>query len=570
MGAGTGGTGGVVSDTARGRADLAVMSAALDALPEGVIVFGPDWTIRYVNRAAADLMDRRPESLVDRNLWIAMPLLAGSIFHSFLLHAAVADHQVTWQGFHAPTNRWLNASAVRVGDLLHVRFHELADRHADDAPALPVEPGAGDGRLGSGRERLRFLAEVSEALISTLDTGESAQTLAELVVGRLCDWAIVSVRGDDGVGADHALAHADPARLADVRAYLGGRVPGGGDESPMVQALLSGQPVQLTTIDHAMIEVSLGTDEARAAWGRLGTASCTIVPLRARGETFGALTLLNSFPRPPHTEMQIATAVEAARRGALALDNARLYGRQQRVAETLQRSLLSPPPHPDGLEIAVRYLPASTHMHVGGDWYDGIQQPDGATLLVIGDVVGHNVDAAAAMGQIRSIVRSIAYDRRESPARILARVDDVLTGLHIPTLATVLVARIEQAPDRAAPRRYTLCWSSAGHLPPLVLRPDGAVDVLGTPPEPLLGTGSVHRRSDHEGVLGPGDTLLLYTDGLVEHGRIDLDAGIARLTGVLSQLGDLSVENLGDQVLARILRHRSDDDIALIAVRGEP
>jgi serine phosphatase RsbU (regulator of sigma subunit) len=444
----------------------------------------------------------------------------------------------------------------------------VADRQRDDAPALPTEPSASNGELASGRERLRFLAEVSEAMISTLDTGESAQRLAELVVGRLCDWAIVSVRGDDGGGTDHARAHADPARLADVRAYLDGRVRGGDDESPMVRALLSGQPVQLTTLDDAVIATSLATEDARAAWQRLGTTSCTIVPLRARGETFGALTLLNTFPRPPHTEMQIATAVETARRGALALDNARLYGRQQRVAETLQRSLLSSPPQPDSLEIAVRYLPAATHMHVGGDWYDGIQQPDGATLLVIGDVVGHNVDAAAAMGQIRSIVRSIAYDRRESPAHILARVDDVLTGLHIGTLATVLVARIEQAHDHTVAGRHTLRWSSAGHLPPLVRHPGGTVDVLATPPEPLLGTETVHPRADHESVLEPADTLLLYTDGLIEHGRIDLDAGIARLTGVLSQIGDLSVDELCDHALAQILRHRSDDDIAVIAVRS--
>src|SRR5206468_7761847 len=162
-----------------------------------------------------------------------------------------------------------------------------------------------------------------------------------------------------------------------------------------------------------LVAPSLPTEEVRTAWRRLQTASYTIVPLRARGETFGALVLLNSGDRPPHTETEIATAVEVARRGALALDNARLYGRQLKVAETLQLSLLTPPPEPEGLEIAVRYRPAAVYQQVGGDWYDAFDQPDGATLLVIGDVVGHNVDAAAAMGQIRSILRGIAFDRQE-------------------------------------------------------------------------------------------------------------------------------------------------------------
>ncbi len=202
-------------------------------------------------------------------------------------------------------------------------------------------------------------------------------------------------------------------------------------------------------------------------------------------------------------------------------------------------------------------------MYVGGDWYDGLHPADGGTLLVIGDVVGHNVDAAAAMGQIRSIVRTIAYDRRESPARILRRVDEVLTGLHTATLATVLVALIEQSPEQAGAGLRTVRWSSAGHLPPLVRHPDGTVDVLATAPETLLGTGTAPARGDHETVIGPEDTLLFYTDGIVEHGRIGIDAGIDRLRDV----GDLTVDKLCDELLARIVSDRSDDDIALIAVR---
>ena len=135
----------------------------------------------------------------------------------------------------------------------------------------------------------------------------------------------------------------------------------------------------------------------------------------------------NCLVSPVHTEMEIATAVEVARRGALALDNARLYERQLKLAETLQRNLLTPAPQSNHLEIAVRYRPASAHALVGGDFYDAFTQPDGATLLVVGDVAGHSVEAAAAMSQLRSTLRTIAYDRPDSPAQTLTRVDRVLS-----------------------------------------------------------------------------------------------------------------------------------------------
>jgi serine phosphatase RsbU (regulator of sigma subunit) len=280
--------------------------------------------------------------------------------------------------------------------------------------------------------------------------------------------------------------------------------------------------------------------------------------------------MMNSGSRAPLTEMEIATAVEVARRGALALDNARLYGRQLKVAETLQLSMLSPPQQPDHVQIAVRYQPAASNVHVGGDWYDSFQQPDGATLLVIGDVVGHNVDAAAAMGQIRSILRGIAYDRTESPARVLRRVDQVLAGLQIGSMATALIARIEQTPEQARRGLRTLCWSSAGHLPPVLLRPDAGVQVLDTAPERLLGVNATETRSDHSAELRPGDTVVFYTDGLVEHGRTGIDEGVERLTHTLGELQGLPLEELCDQVLGRIVIGRTDDDIAVLAVRCHP
>ena len=540
-----------------------VLSDALNALPHGVALFDADWTICYINPAGAALVGRDAEQLTGRGIWTALPQSAGTIFHSFLLHARNAGTPVTWKGFYAPAGRWLTATAFLVGYQLHVSCREVTGRLADPAgePELVQDEDDGD------RDRLRILAEISESMIATLDTGESARKLAELAVSRLCDWSFVALVPEGGGPSEETWAHRDPARRADLETYLRGRLRDTGDDEAMVDALLSGEPVQMSPVRQDLVAPSLPTEAVRAAWRRLEASSYTIVPLRARGETFGALALLNSGARPPHTEAEIATAVEMARRGALALDNARLYGRQLKVAETLQRSLLTPPPQPDNLQIAVRYRPAATYQQVGGDWYDAFQQPDGATILVIGDVVGHNVDAAAAMGQIRSIVRGIAYDRPESPARVLDRVDRVLTGLSIGSLATALVARIEQPPELADKGLRRLRWSSAGHLPPLLQHPDGTVQPLDSRPDRLLGADATGPRADHDVLLRPGDTVVFYTDGLIEHGRTGIDEGIARLTDQLVDLTDLPLEKLCDQLLDGIAPGRADDDIAILAVR---
>ncbi|SDX36955.1 Serine phosphatase RsbU, regulator of sigma subunit [Geodermatophilus africanus] len=548
-----------MSDAAASAAVVPGSPSGIGA-PPGVAVFDGHWTLVSVDQATADLLGRRREELTGRNIWIALPELAGTIFHSFLLHARSVGGRVTWRGYYPPVGSWLDATAHRAGDRLHVSLRPSTG---------PAPEGPADVATGSGEDdRLRFLAEVSESMVSTLDPRESVATLIDLVVPRLCDWAVVSVTRDDGGVADERWAHRDPARTADLDLYFGERVRTAADDNPMATALTTGEPIHLPVIDPAIVEPAFGgSEEVRAAWERLDVGSITVVPLRARAETFGVLGLVNGSARPPHSEMEIATAVEVARRASLAIDNARLYGRQLAVAETLQRSLLTPPPQPDDLEIAVRYLPASSTLHVGGDWYDAFQQPDGATLLVIGDVVGHNVDAAAAMGQVRSILRGIAYDRNEEPAGVLTRVDAALTGLRIGTLATALIARLEQPPELAGSGRRVLRWSSAGHLPPLLLRREGRVELLQAHPQTLLGAESTRPRTDAVAEVQAGDTLLFYTDGLVEQGRTGIDEGTERLLAAVRELAGLPADGLCDELIERIVGHRPEDDVAIVAVR---
>jgi PAS domain S-box-containing protein len=243
---------------------------------------------------------------------------------------------------------------------------------------------------------------------------------------------------------------------------------------------------------------------------------------------------------------------------------------QRALSDRLQQALLTPPPEPDHLHVAVRYAPAADEAQVGGDWYDAFLQPDGATMLVIGDVVGHGSDAAAAMGQLRGLLRALAYDNDESPAATLTRLERTARGLAVDTLATGILARIERRPDVPVTGVRTLRWSSAGHLPPVLLAADGTSALLSTAPDLMLGVNIDARRSDHTVDLDDGATLLLFTDGLVERRGSDLDEGLRALQKTLLDLGEAPLEDLCDAVLDRLVPGETTDDVALIAVRAYP
>ncbi|TFV86328.1 serine/threonine-protein phosphatase [Blastococcus sp. CT_GayMR16] len=238
------------------------------------------------------------------------------------------------------------------------------------------------------------------------------------------------------------------------------------------------------------------------------------------------------------------------------------------LAETLQRNLLGDPPRVDGLETAVRYLPATRHARVGGDWYDAFPVPDGTTMLVIGDVAGHDAPAAATMSETRGMLRAIAQSTVGSPAAVLAVLDTALANLRMRTLVTALVAAVDVRRTRDS-AGVTLCWSNAGHPAPVLVCADGSTQLLERPADRLLGVSPDAARHDHTLVLQPGDTVLFYTDGLVEQPDVALDDGTAWLVGRLRRLGTESLDRLCDDLLAG-MSGPIDDDVALLAVRVPP
>ncbi|MGY5883178.1 PP2C family protein-serine/threonine phosphatase [Modestobacter lacusdianchii] len=233
------------------------------------------------------------------------------------------------------------------------------------------------------------------------------------------------------------------------------------------------------------------------------------------------------------------------------------------VAETLQRSLLTDPPAVPGLAIAVRYLPAVQHAQVGGDWYDAFPVPGGSTMLVIGDVAGHDVAAAATMAQARGVLRGIGTTVAGSPALVLGALDRAMAQLQVHTLITAAVATVHPPTAESGPR---LDWSNAGHPPPVLLSADGRVQLLDRTPDLLLGVAAGVQRAEHHLTLAHGDTLVLYTDGLVERRGVPLDAGTSWLTERLAGLAGLPLEELCDELIAG-MSGRLDDDVAVLAVR---
>jgi serine phosphatase RsbU (regulator of sigma subunit) len=256
---------------------------------------------------------------------------------------------------------------------------------------------------------------------------------------------------------------------------------------------------------------------------------------------------------------------EAARRAGLALDNATQFQSQRRAAETLQASLLTTLPVLDDLELCARYEPAVEASDVGGDWYDAFPLDNGMTALVIGDVMGHDVHAASRMGQLRNMLRTLASDRGAAPSELLSRLDQVAASLGVDALSTCVLGIM--APVAGHVGAWCLTWSNAGHLPPLLLRADGATQLLDNGGDLMIGVDPMTPRRDHRARLEPGDTVILVTDGLVESRGAVLDDGLGRLRRCASAAVDRPLDELCDELLAASIDTTNSDDIAAIAVR---
>jgi hypothetical protein len=275
---------------------------------------------------------------------------------------------------------------------------------------------------------------------------------------------------------------------------------------------------------------------------------------------------LPNATQPGRTRLALMTVTD---RRAYEDELRRRFSREHADSLTLQNALMTEAPHNPTLDIVTRYRPAADGARVGGDWYDSFVLPDSTITVAIGDVLGHDMRAAAAMGQLRGIIRTIGYTAAARPSVILSRADQTAAGLQVSVLASAILAHFEPKVG-GQPGQHTLQWSNAGHPSPILISRSGEIEVLERlPSDTLLGYAPNTLRTDHVVAVFPGDTLILYTDGLIERRDESLHDGIARLAHTLRD-GHLStLEELCESLLSRLVVGRPDD-VALLAARVRP
>ncbi|MEI4274002.1 SpoIIE family protein phosphatase [Klenkia sp. LSe6-5] len=516
-------------------------TSVLEGMPMGFLQLSADWSVTYVNEAAERMFGRPRADLLGRNAWQAFPGNEESVFGRTYRQVAETREPQVVEGFSPVLAAWFEARTVPApGGGINIFFTDTTARHR-------------------AQERLAVLARVGAEVAGSPDAVQSMGRIPRLLVPVLADWAVVTVLEDDGRPVDVGCWHADPELRPSLTRYSELRLGELPATAPLIRSMHTQEPTPVTAEE---VYDSLLPGEARDLQRRLATGPGFYLPLLGRGRTLGVITLWWSAGRSPDPD-DLAAAREAADRIGLALDNGRLYRQQAALAEELQRSLLTQPFQPAGAHVTVRYTPAAEAARVGGDWYDAFRSPSGAMTLVIGDVVGHDTAAAAAMGQLRGLLRGIATYSDAGPGEVLRGLDAAMAQLELTTLATAAVARLVEVPGGTR-----MVWASAGHLAPVVVHPDGT---LGEPGrwqgDLLLGVDELVGREEHVVDLPPGSTVLMFTDGLVERRHEDLDAGLARLRAVVADLADRSLDELCDEVVQRLVDGRPEDDVALVAVR---
>ncbi|EYR65158.1 histidine kinase [Actinotalea ferrariae CF5-4] len=561
-GAVLGAVGSVIDSTSLSQGE-ARTTRLLEAMPTALFLLDRDWRFTYLNAEAERMLGRSRRDTLGRDLWELYPDSVGTVWEERYRHAVETGQPVVFDVQPpAPPVRWLEVRAWPGPDGLAVYLLDVTQ--ARDATHA-LEHAARRGSL---------LAEITAVLAGSADPEDAVRALADRVVPELADWAIVTLVVEDGNRVpslrDVATRHADPASQPLADRYAAVRLQQLTSGSYVDRVMSTGEIVHLEADATAKVRAVLRPGEARDLLDALAPHTGTLLPLRARGRTLGLLSLFNHDGRPSLDQDELRLAEEIAARAGLALDNARLRERQVRLAERLQRSMLTEPVRGEDLRIAVRYVPSAEAAQVGGDWYDAFRDADGSTLVVIGDVVGHDNEAVAAMGQLRSLLRGIAVSEgptRSTPGALLHQLDRAVELLQVSTMASLVVARLEPTADGD----HLLHWSNAGHPPPLLLSPDGEVRPLVADRRDLfVGVTVDAQRTDSTVRVGTGTTVLLYTDGLVERRDRPARDGVLDLQQVLRGLGPLDLEDLCDAVLERMLPDRAQDDVALLAVQVSP
>ncbi|MFF3543757.1 SpoIIE family protein phosphatase [Streptomyces platensis] len=530
--------------------------AVLHAVREGVLIVGRDGRLLLANDEARRLLDL-PADAEGRQV--------DDLGLDHRTAELLASDRIATDEVHLAQDRLL---AVNKRSTTPYEAHQASVVTLRDTTELRWL----SGRAEVARERLRLLYDAGVRIGSTLNVVRTAEELAQVAVPRFADIVTVELQEPVLKGEEPSVAGG-----ALRRAALAGLTP----DHPLYPvgeliAYVPGTPAAASADQvRSMVEPDLAgstawrsqdPERAQRALDH-GVHALAVVPLRARGVVLGMVYFWRSGSSPPFDDEDLSFAEELAGRAAVGIDNARRFTRERTMAMTLQRSLMPRGlPDQDALEVAHRYLPAQAG--VGGDWFDVIPLPGARVALVVGDVVGHGMHAAATMGRLRIAVHNFsALDL--SPDELLGHVDELVThidvqdedGEEVPAItgATCLYVIYDAVSGRVSA-------ATAGHLPPAVAYPDGRVEFLHSPVSPPLGLGTGLPFQTAELSLPEGSRLVLYTDGLVENRSRDLDTGLEALRAALAG-PDRTPEDTCAAVMQSLLPARSTDDIALLVAR---
>ncbi|MFB9377655.1 SpoIIE family protein phosphatase [Kineococcus gynurae] len=512
-----------------------------------LLVVGPDDVVRDANAPGADLLGRETGSLVGSSLPQLVPGITGTTgegLATVLVQARRAAEDVAWDGSLADGRR-LRLHLRPAGEDLLVLLRDVTDEGAVERQR--------DAALDAARAdavRTEHLLRLSEVLAATSTVDDVVRAVVRAAEESFGSSAAVTL-------VDRAAGVLRTPRLEHISA---------GSVTRWATVPLD-EPGPGTEVVHSRRPLFLDRAELTRRWPALDArfrmvAATAVLPLTdAAGTVTGLLTLI--WTRHHDCDGAERDLLRAfARYTAQALGHATVLAERTSEARLLQQAVQtrSLPVEP-GLALAARYVPARTDRHVGGDWYDAVRLGPGRIMLVMGDVTGHDVAATAAMGQARTALRALAVTGAADPAGLLRGLDAVLGSLDSPLPATAVVLVLDLAVGR-------LCWSNAGHPPPLLVAPDGGVRRLEAAAELMLGVDSGTVRTTRTEPLVAGSVLVLYTDGLIEDRVNDLDTGIDRLAQTAPLLLDAPVDALTpalDELVVRVGAGGGDDVAVLVA-----
>ncbi|MGW6399146.1 SpoIIE family protein phosphatase [Streptomyces sp. NPDC055134] len=531
--------------------------AVLHAVKEGVLITSGDGRLLLANDEAKRLLGLPPgaEGRAIADLGLA-PHMAELL---------VAEQVVTDE-------------VHRAGDRLlavNVRPTALYGGPAGNAVTLrdSTELRALAGRAQSARERLQLLYDAGVRIGTTLDVIHTAEELADVAVPRFADVVTVELldgvmRGGEPSGDTTEMRRAAVTGISSKDVfYPVGELIRYAPATPMALSMSNGRAVLEGDLGAVGAWRTQDPERARRILEH-GVRSLISVPLRARGVVLGLADFWRMESTGPFEPDDLSTAEELAARAAVAIDNARRFTREHAMAVTLQRSLLPGAlPEQSALQVAHRYLPAEAG--VGGDWFDLIPLPGARVALVVGDVVGHGVRAAATMGQLRTAVHNFS-SLDLTPDELLSHLDEQVARIDADVAREgdgtgIVGATCLYAIYDAVTGHVTV--ASSGHPGPAVVRPDGTVTLLDVPVSPPLGLGDGMPMETLELLLPEGSQLVLYTNGLIEGRHRDFDTGIELLRAALSDGANRTPQETCTDVLDAVMPERPDDDVALMVAR---